>query len=159
MFGFKKKQCAICQAKDVINVGKPLGHLCEKHMIDTYKAKFLAHRGRKIIIPPASPDKYISYQFETIGSLKSYGWDANDLAPIQKLFSEIPESGCYVMQSRYEAQDFLNVDLFETANWKQKTRTDAAVYVISALPPFMNSNGISLPPDGDDDIIIYPLRS
>ena len=159
MFGFKKKQCSVCQTTGVINVGKPLGYLCEKHMLETYKAKFLAHRGRKIIIPPTSPDKHTSYQFETIGSLKSYGLNADDLAPVTKCFSELPTSECYVMQSEYKIQDFLNIDVFEAANWKQKMPNDAAVFILSVLGAYMNSNGIALPPDGDEDIIFYPLQS
>ena len=159
MFGFKKKQCSVCQVKDVINVGKPMGHLCEKHMLETYKTMLLAHAGRKIIIPPPSPNKHISYQFDTIASLKSYGLNSNDVAPAEKLFSRLPQSECFVMQSRYEPKDFLNLGVFTAVNWKQKTRADAAVFILSALPAYMNSNGIALPPDGEDDIIIYPIRS
>jgi len=159
MFGFKKKRCSVCQVSGVINVGKPLGHLCQKHMLDSYKTKFLGHEGRKIIIPPTPPNKYTSYQFETIASLRSYGLSANDTAPAKKLFSELSDSECYVMQSRYEAQDFLNLGLFGNANWKQKSRADAIVFILSALPAYINSNGIALPPVGNDDIIIYPLRS
>ena len=159
MFGFKKKQCAFCEARDVINVGGQIGHLCEKHVLDTYKTKFLAHQGKKVIVPPISPDKYTSYQFETIALLRSYGLDGNDVAPVEKLFSELRRSECYVMQSRYEAKDFLDIDAFENANWKQKSSNDAALYVLASLPSYMESNGIALPPDGDENIIIYPLRS
>ena len=160
MFGFKKKQCSVCQAKDVINVSKSLGHLCQKHMLDTYKTKFLEHEGRKIIIPPTTPpNKYTSYQFETIASLKSYGLDSNDVTPAEKLFSELSKSECYVMQSQYKTRDFLNLDLFSTASWKQKSRADAIKFILSALPAYMNSGGIALPPVRDEDIIIYPLRS
>jgi hypothetical protein len=159
MFGFKKKQCSVCQVKEVINVGKPIGHLCEKHLLEKYKTQFLAHTGRKIIIPPTAPDKYVSYQFETIASLQSYGLSSNDLTPVNNLFTKLPKSECFVMQSRYETKDFINLDVLETANWKRKIPADAAVTVLSTLPAYMNSNGVALPPDGDEDIIIYALRS
>lgn len=159
MFGFRKKQCSVCQINKVINVGKPIGHLCEIHLLDTYKVKFFAHQGRKLIIPPASPDKYISYQFETIASMRSYGLSANDLAPVLKLFSAMPASGCHVLQSSYDPQDFLNIELLAAASWKEETLTVAAEIIISALPSYMNSGGVALPPNADDDIVIYPLRS
>ena len=63
------------------------------------------------------------------------------------------------MQSEYKIQDFLNIDVFEAANWKQKMPNDAAVFILSVLGAYMNSNGIALPPDGDEDIIFYPLQS
>lgn len=159
MFGFKKKQCSICQAKNVINVGKPLGHLCEKHMLENYKTRFLAHTGRKIIIPPTPLDKYTSYQFDTIASLVSYGWSKKDIEPIERLFYNLPKSECNIMQSEYKTQGSLDIDQFGTANWKQKTSADALVFILSALPQYMNSGGIALPPLGDENIIIYPLRS
>ena len=159
MFGFKKEHCWICESKTVINVGKPIGHLCEKHMLETYKDKFLAHQGRKIIIPPKTPDKYTSYQIETVASLKSYGLTDVDIAPLVSLFSEIPQSECYVVQSKYEVQDFLNIEALETASGKRKTSMDAAPFILLALGAYMNSGGVALPPDGNEDVIIYPLRS
>lgn len=159
MFGFKKKQCSICQSNDVINVGKPIGYLCKTHMLDSYKNNFLAHRGRKIIIPPTVPDKSISYQIETLASLRSYGLNAADIAPLEKLFEKLPRSECYVTKSQYETGDFLNLDFFVTANWKHKNPADAAVFILSALPAYMESGGIALPPVGDEDIVLYPLRS
>ncbi len=159
MFGFKKTLCAICASKSVINVGKPIGHLCEKHMLETYKARFLEHKGRKIIIPPTTPDRYISYQIETVASLKSYGWTNKDVAPLVSLFSEIPKSECYLVQSKYDVQDCLNVEFFETARGKRRVPIDAVPIILSALSPYMNSNGVALPPAGNDDIIIYPMRS
>jgi len=128
-------------------------------MLETYKTKFFAHMGRKIIIPPTPPNKYTSYQFETISSLKSYGLEANDLAPIEKLFSKLPKSECYVLQSAYKAQDFLNCETFGNANWKQKSPADAVKFVLSGLPSYMMSGGVALPPDKAEDIIIYPLNS
>ena len=89
-------------------------------MLETYKVRFLAHKGRKIIIPPTTPDKYTSYQIETAASLKSYGWTDKDIAPLASLFSEIPQSECHVVQSKYDVQDSLNVEVLETVSleWK-----------------------------------------
>lgn len=143
----------------MINVGKPIGYLCEKHMLETYKARFHAHKGRKIIVPPTTPDKYTSYQIETTTSLKSYGWTDGDIAPLVSLFSVIAQSECYVVQSKYDVQDSLNVEALETASGKRKVPMDAVPFILSALSAYMNSNGVALPPVGDDDIVIYPLRS
>lgn len=128
-------------------------------MLESYKTNFLAHRGRKIIIPPTVPDKFISYQIETLASLRSYGLNAVDIAPLEELFEKLPMSECYVTQSKYLTSDFLDLGFFETADWKQKDRADAVVSILSVLPAYMNSAGIALPPVGDEGIVLYPLQS
>ena len=159
MFGFRKKVCAVCGSSDVINVGKPTGYLCERHMLGSYEAKFLAHSGRKIVILPAPSGKYISYQYETVARLRSYGLNQNDVAPVETVFSNLAKGSCYLVQSEYEPRDFLNLDFFETAKYTQETRSHLAELIVSTLPQYMNSNGVALPPDGDEDLIFYSLHS
>ena len=159
MFGLGKKQCAVCGKNPVLNVGKPLGHLCETHMLGTYKTRFLAHSGRKVIVPPTTPNKHTSYQYETIASLKSYGWNAGDIAPLEVLFSRLPASECLIMQSDYKIQELPNFDLFGSANWRQKPSIDAVKYVLSALPAYMSGSGVAMPPEGDEDILFYPMQA
>lgn len=159
IFGFKKKLCAVCGSPDVINAGKPIGYLCESHLLETYKAKFVAHRGRKIVIPPTTPDKYTAYVHETMASLRSYGLSEKDLAPISTFISTLKDQDCVVVQSQYDARDFLNIDFFESMKIKRETPARTAALIASKLSPYMNANGVDLPPDGDEDVIFYPLRA
>lgn len=165
MFGlFKKKNkpCSKCDIQDpersTVIVGRE-NYLCADHLVIEYKRSFFEHRGRKVIIPPSTPKKYTSYQFETLDLLKSYGLTAKDIEPLIILFESMESNGCYEMVSDYKSRDCLDLGALENAKFRPVSLEDGFNCVERSLRAYATSNGVALLPNSNEDVCLYPLES